>query len=465
MTLRLAPLALLALPLVACGTDSVDRTGGHIEILSPAILTDTILCQKIIQVRVVDGKGDIVGNERAEITSALYLPETAGMTPVLVKWTEDGLFNFQISYGGTAGNADVHVRLQALDIDTTFYITILPGVAATVSTIPLDTVLMVGGTATYVVRAKDQAGNLRSVPGVVRPIDPGLPVDTLLGVATGGALGRYRLEAEVEEKFDTIEVSVVPDYLLAGISTSTTLIVRRKTDKSGNTLVRDGTGQEGMSSLGWGFAGTRELLYRKGVQARRLPENGGAETTVDVWSLIGSVGNLSPVRDSAWIFTDIYYSIFPYVGIARFHPDGSGQAILTPTNVPAAKASPAPNGTRFAYVYGDGAAFIRVRTVGGSDESWSVSGQWPRWSPTGERIAYLDEAGGHINLLDPADGSHTVLTSDSVAYALGRMSWTKDGLWLAARRGSGQWDLIRASDGFTLPVWTFQDLAEVMFEP
>jgi Tol biopolymer transport system component len=118
-----------------------------------------------------------------------------------------------------------------------------------------------------------------------------------------------------------------------------------------------------------------------------------------------------------------------------------------------------------AFVNGDGAAFIRVYEYGVGLRGRSTSGQAPRWSPLGDHIAYVDEFGGHIRLLDPTDGSSTVLTPDSVSYAPSPVSWSPDGSWLIARRATGSWDLIRLSDALILPLPTLGDLREVAFRP
>jgi len=149
-------------------------------------------------------------------------------------------------------------------------------------------------------------------------------------------------------------------------------------------------------------------------------------------------------HDGSYIYFPCIDSLTTCWGVWRVHQYGTalehmvadtldcGPYAYTSGPVPNYASSPSPDGTRFVYAAGGGGnvpyGILRVRTFAtGGDTSLGVVGEFPRWSPTGEWIAY--DSSATVMLIHPDGSGHHALVyrGDDLNPAL---SWSPDGQWL-----------------------------------
>jgi len=141
-------------------------------------------------------------------------------------------------------------------------------------------------------------------------------------------------------------------------------------------------------------------------------------------------------HDGSYIYFTGEDSLTNCYGVWRAHPDGTAlEHVVADTSdcgiyayqsgpSPDYAPSPSPDGTRLVYV----GRTLRVRTIAtGADTSLGVVGDVPRWSPTGEWIAY--NSGKTLMLIHP-DGTGQLSLLDRGDYDRPAVSWSPDGQWL-----------------------------------
>jgi Tol biopolymer transport system component len=75
-----------------------------------------------------------------------------------------------------------------------------------------------------------------------------------------------------------------------------------------------------------------------------------------------------------------------------------------------------------------------------------------RWSPTGDRIAYVADEEGQVLLVDPDGSNPRVISAPGRKYIAG-LDWSSDGRWIVVRSGEfPRVELIRVDTGETLPL-------------
>jgi Tol biopolymer transport system component len=144
---------------------------------------------------------------------------------------------------------------------------------------------------------------------------------------------------------------------------------------------------------------------------------------------------------------DASWSVF------RMHPDGTGNERVSghDQNYGAAGPSLSPDGTRMALGNGFGTGvWIRDLATGATVRVLDPAGHSPRWSPTGEWIAYVAREG--VTLAHPDGTGARVVSVPGRQYIEG-LEWSPDGRFLLARDHDRKLlDLIEISTATTLPL-------------
>jgi Tol biopolymer transport system component len=172
-------------------------------------------------------------------------------------------------------------------------------------------------------------------------------------------------------------------------------------------------------------------------------------------------------HDGSYIYFSGNDSLTACYGVWRIHPDGTAlEHVVADTsdcgvyayqNVPFPDyaASASPDGTRLVYVGGPGIQYVggtlRVRTLAtGADTSLGVVGDVPRWSPTGEWIAY--DSLGRLMLIHP-DGTsdQQLIVRGTELYHSNAVSWSPDGQWLVYHTNV-RLALVQVATRLTLPL-------------
>jgi len=149
------------------------------------------------------------------------------------------------------------------------------------------------------------------------------------------------------------------------------------------------------------------------------------------------------------------------IGLCTVNMDGTGRTTIFPRTDEPARASFSPDGTKIVFEYSSGISVMNADGTG--VVSLGVSGQWPEWSPDGQKIAFVGYAGPNyeIYLMNP-DGTGQVRVTNGTASA-GTPSWSPDQTRLAFARsgdvytirpdGTGETRLTTSSDNGR-PAWS-----------
>ena len=359
---------------------------------------------------------------------------------------ESGHASALVRLGSIAGPAKVLVTVPELGIQDTARFTVLAGAPARVVATVRDTAIFVDRS--YPVRAAvtDRYGNPRG-EAVAYTSDPLVSVSST-GTVRGVTVGRGRVIASAGTGADTVMVSVVPMGHLAAYRTygpNPAALVEFDLDGS-NYKVRAALSGQSPALTSWlangdvlyqdaqGGNGTR-LFHATpaGVATRLVPD----EATTTQYSA-------QPARAGEYVY--FFGSDANGSGIFRVRNDGTGVEPLVAARG-GAQPAPSPDGTRVAFVRFNQLFVLDVAT--GVATSLQQFGSFPRWSPTGNRIAYLSSDYGGAIVVVNADGTGA-RTVSGFSYSIW-IDWSPDGEWIVAGR-DGRLVLVRASSGEELPL-------------
>jgi Tol biopolymer transport system component len=174
--------------------------------------------------------------------------------------------------------------------------------------------------------------------------------------------------------------------------------------------------------------------------------------------------------DGSYVYFTGNDSVSTCYGVWRIHPDGTAlEHVVADTSdcgpyvyqggpVPDYASSPSPDGTRLVYV----GRTLRVHTLAtGADTSLGVVGNVPRWSPTGEWIAY-DSLGTLMLIRPDGTGHQALLDRGYEMYPSPAAAWSPDGQWLMyhiydrlalVQMATGLQLPLSITIGWTDPVW------------
>ncbi|MGE5803439.1 MAG: TolB family protein [Gemmatimonadota bacterium] len=387
------------------------------------------------------------------------------VSPLADTTDADGRASVRVWLGDYAGEDSVVVSVPTLDVETVARYTILPGAVAGVAVLPVDTVVYVDRGFRLRGSTIDRWGNARGEPVTyTASTEMAISGDSL----TGRTIGRAKITATGGGHTGVGFVSVVPRGTVAAlrgrVGTDPARLVVFDLDGSG--LRTADLPFYANPQPDWAPAGGTLVMQDAGP----FPGDNGHLVLVDssgtrrrlIDSTAGFVAEYYPQYsvDGSWIY---FAGAFPgrRAEIWRVHPDGSGLEQVGPqadSYDGDFNPSPSPDGTRLAFTRTPNCCYdllVRVLDVstGAIDtlqrpNGTPIAGLRPRWSPTGDVIAYLNA--GQIWLMQP-DASNE-RTGSPPGHAYGAFDWSPDGRWLIAESDAGTLYLIEPATGLTLPL-------------
>jgi hypothetical protein len=489
-----------ALFLISCGDPSAPPQQGlppgpgepGVHVLSGESVTDTALAlapqPMVVRVRGADGE-PLAGvtlqarglphdtlPSRVSMVVAPAFTDSEAAYATLVSTTSDanGYAQFAIRLGAIAGNGAIEVRATSpeasgLPRDTARF-TIRPGQAAVLVVAPRDTAVFVGGVAQSRVRVADQHGNAVVNPPAVSYEAASTQVTVnATGAVTGAALGRAWVRVRAIGILDSLAVTVVPPGTIAAYNLGFgpplggrgTVIAVNVDGSDIRTLVPSGGSGSGDAIPDWDATGTR-IVIDVGPSGQRLYTYTVGGTAQRVMTAAnGLTEEFRPQYSSdGWIY---FVGRAGGIGIYRVRPDGTGLVRVT-TATPGGQEthpSPSPDGTRVVVMSTDFSGCtctesfaLRILDVAtGVSSPMNVGGFWPRWSPAGDLIAFLNGAGA-VSVVAP-DGSGRRAVSGAGRPYDGPIDWSPDGKWIVATSSSFEspgLHLIEVATSQTLPL-------------
>jgi hypothetical protein len=475
----LAAASLALLPACAGdGTGSTSSPGVHLITRLPQSDTVTAVLP-VLEVLVRDQQGKPAAGVTVEISalrlqapdcpapcpkapSVLFNPGYGGYyaSEATAATDGEGKARFQAALNGVAGEGGFTLRAATLGYESTEHITIKPGAMATVSLLPSDTVVRIGGSYTLSASPADRFGNLRS--GSVSLAIAGTDATLQGNTVTGRAFGRAQIVASVNGVNAFAHVSVVPAATVAassglvGIGTPGVVVMGLDGSSPHTFSVAGGT-----TVQDWNAAGTKLLLlYRVLDQPGQIVEmDASSGVSRMVYNEFGPAHYIGAPRyspDGLWVYFNGYTSSTSNELLWRIHPDGSGLERVVEqldSYTTAGTSDPSPDGTRVAYSGRRGIddgwndLFILNLAAGTHTQVQHDFSFSPRGSPAGDLIAYLG-LGARPWVIKP-DGSGRKLLLDGPVRSAG--GWSPDGKYLLIH-GDLSWVVVDVSSGEVVPL-------------
>ena len=353
-----------------------------------------------------------------------------------------------VQFKTAAGSGNVVVSANAQELR--FQYQVLPGAPAHVQAEPRDTTLYVGGTVQFRPYITDAYGNRRSdTPAYqYQSLNSGLTI-TASDQATGIAIGRGLVTIAALSFIDTLRASVVPTGRI--FAQAGAYIIGMNLDGSRVDTI---PGIHGGRSPDWSPVNHTFVMDGNGLLSM--------DTTGQIRQIITDPLMRSPffpryAPDGSQIYFTGNDSVSTCYGVWRVHPNGTGLEQVVADTLdcgpyafwngpsPTYASSVSPDGTQLVYA----SRTLRIRTLAtGVDTSLAVVGDLPRWSPTGEWIAY-DSL--EILMLIHPDGSGRQALVHGTYEAYGTVAWSPDGQWLL-HQGDDRLVLVRVPTGLQLPL-------------
>jgi hypothetical protein len=405
--------------------------------------------------------------------TGVRISETSAFTSSATAITDaNGLARAFVRLGFVPGAVEVDVVASATSLSGSASYTVLPGNPARLIVAPRDTALLVGGSFALRVQVTDRLGHKRNTD-VTFGVDYGSGTVTPSGVVTGTALGRVRIGIATAALRDSALVSVVPTATFAAFfdpiqpGDEGGIVIFRSDGAQMRVLSRERFPSIAPSPMGswpsWSPAGDR-LAYVANSKLFTIDTAGTvAELVAKVpgtagagYPYVGVDRGYAPQYSADGVA--VYFTAFTGGGqrsVWRAGSDGSGPVQVSQALDWGIEAmpSPQPRGNLIAYqtnrVTNDPIRFT-IRLVSLSDgtiRQLDVPGSSPRWSPVGDRIAYLDRE-GQLRTMRP-DGSDDRLIGRNTAQP--GFSWSPDGKWLLIVGRAGV-TIVDATTGDALPL-------------
>lgn len=351
-----------------------------------------------------------------------------------------------VALGTAAGPARIAVSAPAIGRADTARYTVVPGTSARIVMTTRDTALSVGKRFSPNAASADRYNNPRTDALAFASASPACGVDAM-GVIDARSVGRCVVSVRSATAADTARATVVPGGNLVVVrfdfSGVTAAIV---------TMALDGTNARIRAPLRTSDAyptATRDgarIVYRDTEHLYIVQDSSPARRLLPSTQQLAWEAWPRFSADGTWI----YFAGGELAGefLYRIRPDGTGLARIIPPTVFGTSPDPSPDGTKLAYT---GSGLIRVMLLDSTRTVMTLGrGTQPRWSPSGDRIAFFDASG--VQVID-ADGSNMrqVTPSGRIYYDFAGLDWSADARWIVAR-SVGLLDLINVTTGEVLPL-------------
>lgn len=382
-----------------------------------------------------------------------------------------GLASVRMKMGRTAGPARVAVSVPTLGFGDTARIAVAPGAPVRLGVTPRDSAVYVGGAYALRPVTRDRYMNPRTDPVSFTAVGASVAVSD--GALRGAAVGRGMVIARSGPLADTVRASVVPRGTLAAFAPDSFSLVVFNLDGSGYRHVARASGLYGCCGMtpDWSPDGTRLIFHEGG---RYIPSNarilvadmaGGGRRLISPAPPLVAEKTPQFSADGAWI----YFGGVPARGVDgevwRVRADGSGAERVGPARRVSydGQPSPSPDGTRVAFEsvgprdHVDDRlpihlALLDLRT--GAVSLPGVIGRSPRWSPSGDQLAYIPGQGsyGPLWVMRPDGSGRRAITGEGTRY-FPEFDWSPDGRYLVAESAiTSLLEIIDAATGEALPL-------------
>lgn len=479
----------LAIVLVVASALLLACHGGDNPILPPfsgiravagAGTTDTVnAVQKqalVVEVRDADGKvvqGAVVRfeaqppsdtlrrNEPAIYVCSLSAPSCGGYygSQFFTDTTDsEGRAKTIIRLGQVAGRAVVKLGVPELGLEDSATFTVTAGAPARVYFATSDTSLNIGQTATLAANVTDRYFNPRpELPTMSLGSGSAVTLDAGKGIVTAQDMGTQWVIARYGDMADSTSVRVIPPGRLVVWAAGAHELRLVNTDESGGSRLL-------LGSVGSDF----------GAFPHFDPSNRYVTSIRGSYGYGGSPNTIVVVDTATLAIREVGPALgFDVIVTARQRADGtllavgkrststtyglwsiaSDNTVTLLADLPALQpvydgADISQDGTKLAYLV-TGSSEIRTLDVAtGTTTTVTTAGRSPRWSPNGDRLAYLVPVGyldGRLRIHN-ADGSEKII---DYLYSPG-LAWSSDGAYVIGRSSESGFAgirLVRVSDG------------------
>jgi WD40 repeat protein len=472
-SIRTVPLALCAV-LSACAGDNAvaTRNDPGLHFLTQP-LADTIdaAITAPVELRLNDDKGQPRANVAVVVSGGggpgLATSLGSSYRPSVTLTTDAaGEARAWVKLGGVAGR-DL-LRASAGEATDSLVIEVRAGQPVSIVATPADTAVWVGQTYPIRTQVRDRRNNLRTDP-VAFAATGGAATVSSGGAVSATTIGRTTIVTSLGALTATIGTSVVPQAVLAVYvppgrpGGDAGIYVIRSDGSDGHWVYRQaGDGPTWPSSLWptWSGDGTR-LAFIQALGLRSIGADGSGLRDLVSGGPPVSNGFAPQYAKDGWI----YFSRVEGGGQTtcwRVRDDGSGLAQVSEKRSWGIEAMPTPNafGDVVAYQTNDitnspiefTLRFISVST--GTIRKLDMRGYSPRWSPVGDRVAYLNGP-DRLNFLDANGTPLGEVGGRAVALQQG-FSWSPDGAWIVGVTSypnlGAVLEMVNTTSGLVLPM-------------
>jgi hypothetical protein len=495
-------LGVAALFLAGCGGDggpAATATQKGVRFLDRSPFTDTIFAiyPRAVVVELRDDAGRPIAGAPVTITSRLVdAPSTLAAFLATLPLPVGEIMAMETMNTDASGRVEVFMQL-GLRKGAGFVVadagegrrdsipvTVSPGQPYKVSITPVDTAVLVGGSVQLTALGLDQAGNDVALPIDFSVTSPAVTVAA--GKVSGMAFGRAAVTASLGALRATSWISVVPTATFAFYASpilpgqDAGIYVVDSDGSNGSFLYRAAKDPYGgFSDYGewpaWSSDGKQIAFVEAAAEIippvsglRIVDVSGGAPRTL-VTGGIPVSDNYGPQFDQ---LGRIHFTRGSYGSQMTFWrvPATGGPAVQESAPISAgieAMPSPSPAGDVVAYqtnLVTNSPIEFTLRLIDpttGQVQQLDVPGSSPRWSPAGDRIAYLG-ATNRLKFMTSA-GAPIVSPSAGVSLIAG-FSWSPDGQWIVGL-GAGGLQILRVATGEVLPLALRGPAGQSLFQP